>query len=338
MRRAYVFILLASAIFSTMEIAGRTLARDLNPLQINFWRFLVASLVLLPMTVRSLRKRGIRLDRRSAVYFLSAGLIGIVLSMAFFQMALAHTKASTVAVIVSSNPVVIIPFACLFLKEEFNRNTALSLFFCAAGIICILNPLEMNPEATGIALAIGSTVTFALYSVIGKNGTRRYGSVPFTCLTFLAGTSTMFVLIALSNVVSAGHITNEFVSPFLNIPLIQGIGWKHILILLYISVVGTSLGFILFFQAIEETSASTGSVTFFIKPALAPILAFFILGERIPTSTLLGIGLIILGTYFVFVRRDAGQPLLAPAVDLATADEPRSDVALTCREGNFFDA
>jgi drug/metabolite transporter (DMT)-like permease len=50
----------------------------------------------------------------------------------------------------------------------------------------------------------------------------------------------------------------------------------------------------------EETSASTASIVFYIKPALAPILALIILKEAIDLSTIIGIVLIIIGSIINF--------------------------------------
>ena len=49
-------------------------------------------------------------------------------------------------------------------------------------------------------------------------------------------------------------------------------------------------------MAIQTTSPVTASVVFFLKPALAPLLALFILGEPIPFHMAAGIVLILLGS------------------------------------------
>ena len=48
-----------------------------------------------------------------------------------------------------------------------------------------------------------------------------------------------------------------------------------------ICIVNTGLGFACYFKAMEETSAQETSLVFFLKPVLAPVFAFFILGEVI---------------------------------------------------------
>jgi drug/metabolite transporter (DMT)-like permease len=219
--------------------------------------------------------------------------------MELFQIALALTKASTVAIIISCMPMAIIPFACLFLKERFTQGTALALVFCVLGICFIINPFEIDPELGGILAAIGAMITFAIYSVMGKAAVATYGSIPFMCFSFLAGALILLGLAVAADVLGP-QLGNPVLARLAGVSLIDGINPANALCLLYFAVFGTGLGFLFYFLAMEETSASTGSIVFFIKPALAPLLACLLLGERIAPNVLLGIALVIVGTWFAF--------------------------------------
>ncbi|MGE5627617.1 MAG: EamA family transporter, partial [Solirubrobacterales bacterium] len=90
---------------------------------------------------------------------------------------------------------------------------------------------------------------------------------------------------------------------FANVPLIYGISTSNILTVIYLGVVVTGLGYLFYFMAMEETSASTASVVFFIKPALAPLLALIIIGESISINTLYGMALILLGSFITLTNK-----------------------------------
>jgi drug/metabolite transporter (DMT)-like permease len=83
---------------------------------------------------------------------------------------------------------------------------------------------------------------------------------------------------------------------FANIPFFSGLDFAVLPIFAYICLCVTGVGFASYFMAIEETSASTAAIVFYIKPALAPLLALAILGESIAPSTIAGIALIALGS------------------------------------------
>ncbi|MEG0156949.1 MAG: DMT family transporter, partial [Anaerovoracaceae bacterium] len=76
----------------------------------------------------------------------------------------------------------------------------------------------------------------------------------------------------------------------------------------YIGIFVTGLGYWCFFQAIKYSDASTGSVAFFIKPAIAPVIAVVILHEQLLWNTLLGIALILVASY-INLRENRNEQL-----------------------------
>jgi drug/metabolite transporter (DMT)-like permease len=80
-------------------------------------------------------------------------------------------------------------------------------------------------------------------------------------------------------------------------PIISGINHTNIIQILYLGIITTGFGYVFYFLAMKETSAIKTSTVFFIKPALAPILALIILHESIPFNTVIGIAFILLGSY-----------------------------------------
>ena len=90
MKRGYLYILITTLLFSSMEVALKCIAGQLNPIQLNFSRFLVGGLVLVPLAVRELKKRRLSLDGRALGTFALLGLMGIAVSMSLYQLAVAR--------------------------------------------------------------------------------------------------------------------------------------------------------------------------------------------------------------------------------------------------------
>lgn len=312
-QKAYIYIFLATFIISSMEIAGRILAASTNPTQVNFWRFLVGGLILIPLARRSMKKRNVHLKAGDWAYLVASGFVGVAVSMELFQIALVSTKASTVAVVISSTPVWVIPISCLFLKEVFTKNTAFALLFGILGLVGILDPFHLDPEARGIAITIFAAITFGAYNVMGKSRSDRFGGITFTCFSLLCGAGLLGLMIAGSYLLPKPEAGSMFAS-FWHIPVFAGITRDNILALIYFGVIGTGGLYAFLFLAMEETSATVGSVVFFFKPVLAPVFAWIILGEHIAEHTYFGIALLLCGTFFVF--RLAGE-LRRRAVDAA---------------------
>lgn len=302
MKKGILYIFLATILFSSMEIVLKIISTQFHPLQITLLRFVIGSVVLAPMAVKKLKLKGLSIEKSDLVYFMLTGFICVVVSMTFYQLAILYTKASIVAVIFSCNPVFVIPLAHYILKEKIYRTTIFSMLISLAGIISILNPFNISVSISGVTFAVLSAVAFALYGVVGKFKTAKYGSIVFTCFSFFMGSIELFLIIILSRIeFIANLLTNSSLKGFANIPLIAGIQLSNIPSIIYIGIFVTGLGYTFYFLAMEETSATTASIVFFIKPALAPVLALLIISETIAPNTLLGIVLIIIGSSITLI-------------------------------------
>ena len=93
MKRGYLYILITTLLFSSMEVALKCIAGQLNPIQLNFSRFLVGGLVLVPLAVRELKKRGLTVDGKALGTFALLGLMGIAVSMSLYQLAVTRVQA-----------------------------------------------------------------------------------------------------------------------------------------------------------------------------------------------------------------------------------------------------
>ncbi|WP_416348964.1 EamA family transporter [Listeria seeligeri] len=171
------------------------------------------------------------------------------------------------------------------------------------GIVVIINPFKLS-DPLGILLAILAAITFAIYSVISRYGTKKYhyDGILITCFSFIFGSLELLVLICLTHL---PLISTKFIAmglpAFANVPIFSGITFSALPILLYLGIGVTGIGFSSYFLAMENVGVSLASLVFFIKPALAPILAWIILGESINLHTAIGIIIILIGSLLTFI-------------------------------------
>jgi drug/metabolite transporter (DMT)-like permease len=297
MNIGYLFIILTTLIFSTMEIALKMVAGVFNPIQLTFTRFFIGGLFLIPFALNAARKKHLAISKSDLYYFAFLGFLGIFVSMILYQLAVQNTKASVVAVLFSCNPVFVTIFAFFFLKEAINKHHILALVLEVAGSLIIINPLNVKLSIMGVTLTIVSTLIFALYGVFGKRRCAKFGGIVVTCFSFLFGSLEMLVLIGLSHITPiAVWFTSHGLNMFANVPLFTGHSLSTLPIIIYICVVNSGIGYACYFMAMEKTSAQTTSLVFFFKPILAPILALILLHEIIPFNMLIGILFILVGS------------------------------------------
>ncbi|MGG7198213.1 DMT family transporter [Clostridium butyricum] len=298
MKKGYMYITLTTLIFSTMEIALKLVSNNFNPIQLTFTRFFIGGLFLLPFAIVSLHKKQKYLSKKDLLYFAFLGLLGIVISMCLYQLAIVTTKASVVAVLFSCNPVFVTILAFLLLKENIHKSNVLALILEIIGSLIIINPFNTKLNIFGVVLTMASTLIFALYGVYGKRKCLKFGGIVVTCFGFIFGSLEMLILIGLSHISYISNIfaNNNVLSIFSSIPLFTGYSMQTLPVIIYICIINTGLGFAFYFKAMEETSAQTTSLVFFFKPILAPILALILLHEVIPFNMIIGIVFILLGS------------------------------------------
>lgn len=301
-KRGILCIAVAIVMFSSFEVVLKYIAGQLNPIQLTFTRFIIGFFFLLPLALRELKKRGLRLTGNAIARFALLGLLGISLSMPVLHLAVDYTNSSLSAVLFSCNPVFVVFLAFLILGEPIKKRHIAALLFEILGTIIIILPQDSSLNGMGIFFALLSTFLFSLYGVMGKRATARYGGVVVTCFSFLFGSLILLLFILFTHIPqAAAAISTAGLSNFANIPILEGYTWENMPYVLYVSAGVAGIGFSAYFLAMEYEPAGIVSLVYFFKPALSPVLAWLLHGEVMSRSLQTGVILIIIGSLCAIV-------------------------------------
>ena len=304
MGRAWIFILLATLFFSTMEIALKSIAGNFSALQVNLTRFLIGGLALVPLALRDLGRGTARPGARDIGLLALLGLLCIVVSMGLYQLALEAAPASVVGVIFCCNPAFVLGFAHLILKSPIQRSQVAAIVLALLGIAAILWPHMGVLDGRAMLFSVLAPAVFAFYAVLSTPLCHRSSVVVVTCATFLFGVLELAVIVGLASIPSVAELARAAGLGFVaDVDLLAGYTPRTLLGMLYVGVGVTGMGFACYFMAAEVASPFAASLVFFFKPVLAPILAFLVLGENIPLSMRLGIALILSGSLCLLLAR-----------------------------------
>lgn len=270
-------ILLTATIFATMEVALKIGGNDLDPLQLTFLRFLIGGLVLLPFSVPESRKSGYRFNAKDLAWLACVGIMGIPISMLAFQIGVMHSNAATAASLICTNPLFAMLIAHAFTSEKMDRRKWIAFGLGIIAMVFLVRPWDIQKGNTviGMIIMMIASVTFGAYSVMGKRSIGRIGTFTQTSISFIAGSLVLLLVMLV-----------------MGRPVISGVA-DNIAVVLYCGIIVTGLGYLFYFIAIKNSDATTGSITFFIKPAIAPVFAVLILHETVYWNTIVGIVLLI---------------------------------------------
>jgi drug/metabolite transporter (DMT)-like permease len=278
---SYFFCLAAIIFFSTIELVGKLIGTGISPLLITAYRFIIGGLILLPFAIHHGRKLTFKLKLSDFLKMAYPGIINVGISMMFLQLAVYFGKASLAAILVSTNPLFVAFFAYWLLKETLDRYkiAGIVLGLCGIFLIVLGEPQILHGNTNiilGVFFGYMAALTFGFNVVISKNYIKTYGNFLFNTVAFFSGA----VVLLIAGAVLGIDFTISF----------SVTNWMY---LTYLGLFVTGLAYILFFEGLKHISAATGSMFFFLKPALASILAVIVLHEHLSSWQMGGIFLII---------------------------------------------
>lgn len=265
-----------------MEVVLKIAGNQLDAFQLTLIRFFIGGTFLLPFALMEIKKFHTLITKKDFLHMLAMGIVCICISMIFFQLGVENSKASTAAVIFCINPMFTMIFVHFITEEKLNRVKVVALAFGLLGIVFMINPLHTEEGNTflGFAFTILAALTFGLYSAMGRTSIRRLRGITQTSISFLLGSVVMIPVLLI-----------------MKRPIIAGVTADNIWLVLYLGIMITGLGYLFYFLAMEISDAATASIVFFVKPALAPVIAVVALREVVGINGLIGILLAFIGSY-----------------------------------------
>jgi drug/metabolite transporter (DMT)-like permease len=247
------------------------------PFTMAFFRFFIASLILLPFVMHKLK---VSLDDFYKLLVLS--LVGMTLHITFFYLGLTLAPSINVPIISSTTPILLIVGGMLFLREKPKRKvvygTAVSLIgFFIIIIQPMLEKVEVGSILGNIYYAL-SVITLVLYTILLKRYNFKYSYMTIMFWIFTLSTLAFLPMFLLEN---------QGTDPFVYFDL------KGVIGILYGALLSSLAGYFLYNYAVKHIKAQEIGIFMYLDPFVTALVAIPLLGETITFTYLLG-------TLFVF--------------------------------------
>ena len=230
-------------------------------------------------------------EKRDLVTILFGGLLGFVISQTLTAWALDFTSPIYFSLIATLTPVAVMLCAALTIGERITPMKLLGVLLGIAGaVLMVLMSQSMGSgknDLIGIALALLSVLTWAIYLIITRKVAEKYSPVTQMKYVFLIS-AVVTVPIALPELSQNALYTAAW-------------GWDGVLEMAFIVLGATALGYFLIPFAMKYLQATTVSIYTNLQPVVASVIAI-ILGQDILTwdKPVAGI-LVLLSAYIVTV-------------------------------------
>ena len=199
----------------------------------------------------------------------------------FYIYAVVLTGVAVAVVLLYTSPVFVALMAWRFLGESFTRRKVVALLLTLAGCLLVARVFDqsLRMDLLGIACGLGSAVTYALYSILGKLSLRRGYPIATMSLYVFGIGSVGLLIIALA------------IDPAQLLPAGMSAGAWGLLALL--AVVQTLGALAAYTSGLKYIEAGAASIVATLEPVVATLLAYFVLHESLVWPQMLGGGFIL---------------------------------------------
>lgn len=292
---AYVIAALPPLFWAGNFLIARIMRDDIPPIQMSFWRWVLALAIMLPFAWSSLRLDRSRL-REEWPFLALLGAIGVTAFNCFIYTALHHTTVINAALVNSLLPVVTIILAWVLLGERIFPLRALGITVSLVGAVLViargdllaLGDLEVG---RGDILVVLGMSFWALYMVLVRR--RPLGLKP---LSLLGATTVFGIVFHLPFVLVETTASGIFVPTLHSLPA-----------LIYFAIFPSILAYVFWNRSIATLGPATTGMFMHLMPIFSAILAAALLGERLawyhPVAFIVIVGGILLAT-----RRPSATP------------------------------
>ena len=271
--RSYYILGILSIIWGLAFVGIKALEPLLWPVNLTLLRWFLASAAFL-IVAPFLGRMKTRFDLHDLPRFLIVAFSNVVAYTLTLNFSESTITAGLAVLLVSLGPAFIVVLSIIFLKERhgFAALIAILLAFTGAVILSLGSELTSGKNLdVGILESVGTAFSYAVFAVFSKPLVQKYGPKPLTIWTGLAGTVMLLPLLSVS-----------FISQVDSLPLF---GW---LAILYLSVLSTVIGYMLFYTLVSRGSVGRLSLQLYLIPVVAVFGGVILLGEPLTVYTVLG--------------------------------------------------
>ena len=287
-KRSFQFgiLMLLAFVWGSSFILMKIGLKSFSPDQAGVLRILLASLVLLPLSLRNLKS----LQKKDLKSLLIAGFIGSFFPAFLFMKAETQINSSLAGMLNSLTPVFTLLVGLLFHKTEIRwmQIAGLTLgLLGAAGLIL-----------AGEGFSLGTINSYAFYIVMATFFYAISINQIKAKLGHLSGIQVTSVSFLFIGPVALVYLLTTDLAPVAASP-----GWPiHLLALATLAIVGTAMAMLLMNTLIRHSTAVAASSVTYIIPVFA-ILWGVLDDEKITLLHLICMGLILAGVYLISLKK-----------------------------------
>ena len=281
----YILAVLAVIIWSGNFVAARYLV-NFSPIEISFYRWFVTFIVLTPFCIKKLIKN-IKYAKGKWIQIIIISILGVTVFNTFVYLAAHTSNATNMSLLATLSPIIMAIISRILWKTKLTINQKFGLFIVIIGVVILITKGSIE-VLTKLKFAIGdlymlfAVVLFAVYTLAIRIRPKEISQSAFFYLMVAIG------LIPLIIAMIFAYKTNNY----------HKLTMQSALILVYVGVFPSALGFILWNMAIAKIGAIKAGIIYDSIPFFSSLEAVILLNENLLISQVIGGILILIGIIY----------------------------------------
>ncbi|AQU82804.1 MULTISPECIES: DMT family transporter [unclassified Halomonas] len=283
----YVLIIASTFLQGSSFVSTKVVMEQMSPLWAASARFLIAAVFLSPVVFIQMRRHKILIKDLPWVKLLIIGGFQTAGVMSLLNIGLTATTSSIAAILMASNPLLVVVLAWLILGERSSKLALLGLAFAFAGVvICIgINTDGSHAIGHGEVFVMLASTCWACSTVLSKKFAITLSPWIVTFWQMLFGSLLLIAIAALSK------------QPF-SLPT-DAYHWG---MFMWLAIPASTGAIGLWFAALKIGGSVHTSGFLFLCPLFAALIAFILIGQHPAWHEIIG-GVLVGAGLFIMSRK-----------------------------------
>lgn len=294
-RLAYLYLFITFFAWGSLYVVSKFVLGAIPVLTVANVRYVLAAGILY-LVLKG--REGRAIEKQDYKYIFLVGTFGYFMSMGAQLLGTKLANASLASLINSVNPLSIMVFAAIILKEKITPRKIISIVMALGGVMVILGNVSGAGHLEGILLSLSSVILWSFITVLVRKLSKKYDPLAITTYSMLVA--------ACWTLPFAIYDIGIAKTAVFSLPIVAG--------LLYMGVICTALAYYLWNKSLSMIEASRCGLFYPLQPMVSACLGWMILGEAITPRFLVGAVLIVGGVMFsILEKSDKLSEELEPA-------------------------
>lgn len=282
----YLLLLLTTLFWSSNVVIGKAVNAMIDPLALSFWRWLIATIVVLPFSYSQLRLDWPVIRQAWSILFVLS-FLGVSLFNTILYFSTHSTTATNIALIQTSLPVFVVLLSFLVYRQRTNIAMLLGVVLGIAGATLVIfkgewHSLQAFEIRTGDVSMLCAVFVYALYSVLLPKAPKIHPN-SLLAITIILGSLllTPFYVFSVNQSALLVHL--------------KDLAWP----VLYIAIFPSILAYRFWNQGVSQIGASATGLFICFIPVFTAIIAAIFLHETLYAYHAIGLVMIVTGVFIV---------------------------------------